>query len=196
MKKAKIFIIGILSIFLLACGSKEEASTSEEKVFSEGDLAQLFHDVDYDYSDNESDQDEIDNDYTIIMNELISDLAIYTQKLIGSYDQLNETSDLLNNRDWMKSMRQDLTDIDQIISEVRKLNPEESYHSEYELILKAMDEYELIVETYEESIINKDGDSIELWMESRDSAIEYINDANDIADGRYEEWTLYYSDND
>lgn len=196
MKQIKIFLIGILSIFLFACETEEKASVSEEKQLSEGELAQIFHDVDYDYSDNESDKGEIDYDYAIIMTELISDLAIYTEMLIGANDQLNAISDLPNNEGWMEVVQQNITDIDQIVSDVRKLNPEESYRSEYELILKAMDEYELIVDIYLDSLVARDHNSIKSWIEARDIAIDYINDANDIAEGRYEEWTLYHSDND
>lgn len=179
IKIIKISLISILSLFLFACSSDEKyvsPNPFDLNVIDTGDLDDHWIDVEESYKVIDKEDKSDDENYDVDVRNYVEKLSSYVYDLIELHDEFSQNNDLANDKEWTHFVQASLESINITSENIKELNPPTSSRTSHRYIIKALDEYEYVVDNYIESAKSLDIEDINLCIDSLDKGTDYLYD--------------------
>jgi hypothetical protein len=174
MKIIKKLLIGILCLFMFVgiigtCSNPEVSQETEEVIeemekepveVSTPDPTPVEEPVSV-FTPEEIKYVSFMEDHTFRFSDVMYRLS--NQCMIFSYDD-----------QWITETALILTELDMLIQEVREINPPERFKSMHDLYMKAMNEYQIVVDELPVAIDNMDANHMEILTQTMSNGTEYI----------------------
>lgn len=169
MKSIKILMVSMLSLFLFACSSDEVGSVSSDSDSNESDKEDVELDV--------SSEDVLsDISYQEDINDNVLKLLDHVDDLSELHSDLRNNNDLIHDDDWILLIKVILDNMNLTSNAIRDIEPPSSYKTSHNIIMKALDEYEYVVNNYLSSAESLDVDKINSCITSLEKGTDYLYD--------------------